>query len=75
MNTHHKICRMLHKETKFVVAANTFIKAVKFYFNYAPVHEFMMTNLHALNLVSICFSLGNRDRSGMAGINSQQFSW
>lgn len=25
--------------------------------NYAPVHEFVTTNLHVLNLVSICFSL------------------
>lgn len=53
-----------------MVAPNVFIKAVEFHFNYVPVHEFMMTNLHALNLVSICFSLSNGDRSSMAGINS-----
>lgn len=54
-----------------MVAPNVFMKAVKFHFNYAPAREvMMMTNLHALNLVSICFSLGNRDRSSMARINS-----
>lgn len=45
-----------------MVAPNGFIKTVKFYFNYS-VPEFMMTNLHVLNLMSIWFSLGNRDRS------------
>lgn len=53
-----------------MVAPNVFIKAVEFHFNYVPVHEFTMTNLHALNLVSICFSLGNRDRSSTARINA-----
>lgn len=48
-----------------MVAPNVFRKAVKFHFNYAPVHEFTMTNLYALNLASICFTLGNGDRVGM----------
>lgn len=51
-------------------APNVFRKAVKFRFNYAPVHEFMMTNLCALNLASICFTLGKGDIGGVAKINS-----
>lgn len=58
-----------------MVAPSVFIKAVEIRFNYVPVHGFIMTNLHALHLVSICFSLGNGDRSSMARINSQRFSW
>lgn len=61
-----------------MIAANVFIKAVKFHFNYAPVHEWSvimddkwMTNLHALNLVSVCFLLGSEDRNGVAKINPQ----
>lgn len=36
--------------------------------NYAPVHEFVMTNLHVLNLVSICFSLA-RDTEAVTEVN------
>lgn len=54
-----------------MVAPNVFIKVVKPCFHYAPVHEFIMTNLHAFNLVSICFTLGHGDRSSMAKLSSQ----
>lgn len=36
--------------------------------NYAPVHEFVMINLHVLNLVSICFSLA-RDAEAVTEVN------
>lgn len=54
-----------------MVALNVFIKVVKPCFHYAPVHEFIMTNLHAFNLVSICFTLGHGDRSSVAKLSSQ----